>query len=353
VTQSRTPFVSVVMPVRNEGVFIERSLGAVLRQTYPADRMEILVADGLSDDGTPAAIAAMQKSDPRIQLLTNSGRIVSTGLNAALARGRGEIVIRVDGHCEVAPDYVLRCVEHLAKGEADAVGGPLETVGEDELSRTIAIAMSSVFGVGGVAFRTTSGWSGLVDTVAFPAFTRDAIERAGAFDEELVRNQDDEYNYRLRELGGRILLASDVRCRYFSRSSLRSLWRQYFQYGYWKVRVMQKHPAQMRPRQFVPPLFVAGLLLLAAAAPFLVPARWLLAGTAAAYALGVLVATVSSTSRGSLRAVTLLPVAFAAMHFGYGLGFLKGLIAFAGRWGDRATRARLAWARPHAGTELS
>jgi hypothetical protein len=226
-------------------------------------------------------------------------------------------------------------------------------VGEDELSRTIAIAMSSVFGVGGVAFRTTSGWSGLVDTVAFPAFTRAAIELAGAFDEELVRNQDDEYNYRLRELGGRILLASDVRCRYFSRSSLRSLWRQYFQYGYWKVRVMQKHPAQMRPRQFAPPLFVAGLLFLGALAPFFAAARWLLAAAAAAYALGVLAATVSSASRGPGRSLALLPAAFAAMHFGYGLGFLKGLAAFAGRWGDRSTRARLAWARPQPGGELS
>lgn len=352
-SELRLPFVSVVMPVRNEGSFIERSLGAVLRQTYPADRMEILVADGLSDDGTAEAIAALQKADPRVQLLSNSGRIVSTGLNAALARARGEIVIRVDGHCEVAPDYVARCVDHLGRGEAEAVGGPLETVGEDELSRTIAIAMSSVFGVGGVAFRTTSGWTGLVDTVAFPAFTREAIERAGAFDEELVRNQDDEYNYRLRELGGRILLAADIRCRYFSRSSLRSLWRQYFQYGYWKVRVMQKHPAQMRPRQFAPPLFVAGIVLLGVTAPFLAPARWLLAGVAAAYLLGVLAATISSASRGSGRAIALLPAAFAAMHFGYGLGFLKGLVAFAGRWGDRATRARLAWARPPAGQELS
>ncbi len=352
-TEPRLPFVSVVMPVRNEANFIERSLGAVLRQTYPADRMEILVADGLSDDGTAALISALEKRHSNLRLLPNPGRIVSTGLNAALAQARGEIVIRVDGHCEVAPDYVVRCVEHLGRGAADAVGGPLETVGEDELSRTIAIAMSSVFGVGGVAFRTTSGWSGLVDTVAFPAFTRAAIERAGAFDEELVRNQDDEYNYRLRELGGRILLASDIKCRYFSRSSLRSLWRQYFQYGYWKVRVMQKHPAQMRPRQFVPPLFVAGILFLAGLAPFLAPARWLLAGLCAAYALGVLVASVASASRGSGRALSLLPAAFAAMHFGYGLGFLKGLGAFAGRWGDRATRARLAWDRRQTGPELS
>ncbi|HXM76736.1 MAG TPA: glycosyltransferase family 2 protein, partial [Thermoanaerobaculia bacterium] len=205
-------------------------------------------------------------------------------------------------------------------------------------------AMSSAFGVGGVAFRTTHDWSGFVDTVAFPAFTRAAIEKAGAFDEELVRNQDDEYNYRLRELGGRILLSSDVRCRYFSRASLSSLWRQYFQYGYWKVRVMQKHPAQMRPRQFVPPLFVGCVLALTLLA-FSAAARWLLAGVLGAYAVADVLATLASASRGSRRAVSLLPVAFATMHFAYGLGFLKGLLSFAGRWGDRATRATLAWKR--------
>ncbi|MDQ6891361.1 MAG: glycosyltransferase family 2 protein [Acidobacteriota bacterium] len=337
-TEPTLPFVSVLMPVRNEVAFIERSLGAVLRQTYPADRMEILVADGLSDDGTAESVASLTKADARIRLLRNPGKIVSTGLNTALTKARGDIVIRIDGHCEVAPDYVIRCVEHLLRGEADAVGGPLETVGEDELSRTIAIAMSSVFGVGGVAFRTTTGWSGLVDTVAFPAFTRFVIDRTGPFDEELVRNQDDEYNYRLRELGGRILLSASVRCRYFSRSSLRSLWRQYFQYGYWKVRVMQKHPAQMRWRQFVPPLFTGFLLVSALFSPIHALARWLFAGVLAAYLVANLLATFSSVSRGSWPAVALLPVAFAAMHFAYGLGFLRGLIAFRDRWEDRGTQ---------------
>src|SRR5438132_14210048 len=121
--------------------------------------------------------------------------------------------------------------------------------------------MSSAFGVGGSAFRTVSDRTLLTDTVAFPAFTRAALEKAGAFDEELVRNQDDEYNYRLRKLGAKILLASDVHSRYFSRATLPGLWRQYFQYGFWKVRVMQKHPRQMRLRQFGPPLFVATMLM--------------------------------------------------------------------------------------------
>ena len=167
--------------------------------------------------------------------------------------------MRVDGHCEIASDYVRRCVEHLRRGEADGVGGSIETIGATPPSRAIALAMSSRFGVGNSAFRTERAATHLVDTVPFPAYTREMMRRAGPFDEELVRNQDDEFNFRIRELGGRILMAADVRSRYESRGSLRSLARQYFQYGYWKVRVMQKHPRQMSARHFVPAAFVSAL----------------------------------------------------------------------------------------------
>ncbi len=159
-----------------------------------------------------------------------------------------------------ASSYVRRCVEHLLAGGVEAVGGPIETVGETDEAQAIALAMSSWFGVGGSGFRTVKDRATLVETVAFPAYTRQTVQRIGPFDEELVRNQDDEYNYRLLKHGGRILLSPDIRSRYYSRSSLRSLWRQYYQYGFWKVRVMQKHPRQMRWRQFVPPAFVATML---------------------------------------------------------------------------------------------
>ena len=168
---------------------------------------------------------------------------------------------------------------HLSRDAVDCVGGILDTVGETRMARVIAAAMSAPFGVGGSAFRSADATSSarpcvsmLTDTVAFPAFTRDAIARTGWFDEELVRNQDDEYSYRLRRLGGRILLAADMRARYYSRSTMRGLWRQCFEYGYWKVRVLQKHPRQMRARQFVPAMFVAAL---AAGAAVVAIAPWL------------------------------------------------------------------------------
>ncbi len=198
--------------------------------------------------------------------------------------------------------------------------------------------MSSNFGVGGSAFRTINDKSLIVDTVAFPAYTRDAIERAGLFDEELVRNQDDEFNYRLRKLGGRILLASDIRSRYYSRSSARALWRQYFQYGYWKVRVMQKHRAQMCWRQFVPPIFVAALLLSLAMMPFLGPAGWIFLLIVGLYIIATLFASVLAVRKGAWRSLHMLPPIYATLHLSYGTGFIWGLIAFRNRW---MTDARL------------
>ena len=324
------PFVSVLLPIRNEARFIRRCLDSVVAQDYPAERMEIIVADGMSTHATREIAESFKSVFPAIRVIDNPGRIVPTGLNAAIAVARGEIIVRVDGHCEIAHDYVSRSVRHLQTG-VDAVGGPLDTIGETVIARAIAIGMSSPFGVGNSAFRTSPGRTLYADTVAFPAYPRAVLERLGPFDEELVRNQDDEYNYRLRKHGGRILLAADVRAKYFSRSSLRSLWRQYFQYGYWKVRVLQKHPRQMCARQFVPVLFVSALFLSLIAALFsLLPASMPIA-IAASYLLANLFASAraSMTDRPTFG---VLPLVFAILHVSYGAGFLKGLIAFRRRW---------------------
>jgi glycosyltransferase involved in cell wall biosynthesis len=333
------PFVTVIIPIRNEAAYIRRSLDAVLAQDYPPDLIEIIIADGMSDDSTREIIKAMQVKHSNLRLIDNPGRIVPTGMNLALEQARGEIIVRVDGHCEIAPDYVRRCVEHLMHDGVGGVGGPLETLGETFLAQVIALAMSSSFGVGGSAFRTVNDRTMLSDTVAFPAYRRELIERAGPYDEELVRNQDDEYNYRLRKMGAKILLAADVRSTYYSRSSLRSLWRQYYQYGYWKVRVMQKHPLQMRLRQFVPPLFVAALLIALTAASVSVAGRWLLGLVLGAYLVVNLGASIVTARKRDWRGLLLLPLTFAILHLAYGFGFLVGLVKFWNRWGDRQTRA--------------
>ena len=331
------PAVTVILPVRNEINFIERSLGAVLSQDYPSDLMEVIVTDGMSTDGTREVIENLQAQHDNLTVIDNAGKIVPTGLNAALRLAKGQVIIRVDGHCEIATDYVARCVQHLLEDGVEGVGGPIHTIGETTRAHAIALAMSSSFGVGGAAFRTVRDRKMFVETVAFPAYTREAIEKAGFFDEELVRNQDDEYNYRLLELGGRILLSPDIHSRYYSRSSLTSLWRQYFQYGIWKVRVMQKHPLKMRPRHFVPFLFSASLLVSFLLAIFFVIGKWMFGFVLSSYIIANVGASILNFRRGNWRVMALIPITFAILHLAYGFGFMLGLVKFWDRWAKAET----------------
>jgi len=338
-TNKTLPFVSLVLPVRNEATYMARCLRAVLFQDYPLDRMEIIVADGMSDDGTREILNTIRRQSPQLlRLIDNPGRIVSTGLNAAIPKASGEIIIRIDGHCEIERDYVSCCVRHLVEDGFDGVGGPLETIGETPTAETIAIAMGSPFGVGNSGFRTSKSTNDTPDTIPFPAYTRSIIERAGPYDEDLVRNQDDDYNYRLRSLGAKLLLAADVRSRYFSRGSVRSLWRQYFQYGYFKIRVLQKQPKQMRARQFVPPMFAAALLLGLVMTPFTSIARWSLGLLIASYLVCNLTASVLTALRKRPSLPLLLPIVFATIHLAYGFGFLFGFVVFRSQWTERTTR---------------
>ena len=330
------PRVTVVLPVRNEGAFIERSAGAVLAQDYPPERIEVFVADGGSTDGTRAALHEMQARHPNLHVVDNPGGIVPTGLNAAIRRASGDVIVRVDGHTIVARDYVRECVSALERSRAEAVGGRMEADGESPFGQAVAMATSSPFGVGNARFHY-AGSEQFVDTVYLGAWRRQVFERFGGFDEELVRNQDDEFNSRIRAGGGRVFLTPRIRSRYYARSTPRSLWRQYFQYGLWKVRVMQKHPSQMQSRQFVPATFVATLTALAAAAPVLAPARRGLAAVALLYG-GANLAAAAAVFARTRRPADLPRIAavFAILHVAYGAGFLAGLARFIGHWGSPA-----------------
>lgn len=335
---NKLPFVSILIPVRNEGFYISRCIQSVLGQAYPQDQIEILIADGMSDDNTLSLIQDFQTDYTHINVFENPGKIVPTGLNILIPKAKGDILIRVDGHCVIASDYVSNCVRHLQIDDVDGVGGPMQTVGEDFISEVIALAMSSKFGVGNSSFRTETGQTKLADTVPFPAYTREIIRKVGLYDEELVRNQDDEYNYRIRDAGGKILLADDVRSTYYSRGSLAKLWKQYFQYGYWKVRVLQKHPKQMSLRQFVPLAFVLSLTISLILA-LLVPWGWiLLVAILGIYLLSNLAASFAIAKKRGWQFLVLLPFCFAIIHLSYGSGFLSGLFKFWNRWRDKVGR---------------
>jgi glycosyltransferase involved in cell wall biosynthesis len=324
------PFVSVVIPMRNEAAHVAACLEAVLAQEYPRERIEVIVVDGESDDATPAIVRATSQRDGRVRLLSNPGRIVPTAMNIGIRAARGEIITRIDGHTRIAPDYVRVGVETLRRTGADNVGGPMRAVGGGRFGDAVATATSSRFGIGSYFHFGTA--ERVVDTVYMGMWPRRVFERVGLFDEELVRNQDDELSYRIRKEGGRIVLTPAMNSWYQNRQSLRHLARQYFQYGLWKIRVLQKHPRQMSWRHFVPPAFVAVLILLAVLSPAVPAAGASLGALACIYSGAVLAISAAHSLRRGVATWLATALAFVAIHLSWGAGFLVGLFKFAGRW---------------------
>lgn len=318
------PLVSVVMPIRNEESSIGQTVKAALSQDYPAGRLEVLVADGNSNDRTRHILTALSIHHPNLRVVDNPEGIVSTGLNRVIRQARGDIIVRVDGHTVIEPDYVSRCVEALRKSQADCVGGPMRARGTTPFGTAVALVTSSPFGVGGARFHY-SGLEEWVDTVYLGCWWRRTFDRIGYFDERLVRNQDDEFSYRLLDAGGRILLSPGIRSLYTVRGSPGTLWKQYFQYGFWKIEVLTRHPRQARGRHLLPSLFVLALLGSAGASPFLALGRDALLAILAGYGAANLGASLSTARSGGWRLLPDLVLAFAILHLSYGSGFLLGL----------------------------
>jgi len=337
------PAVSLILPCRNEQPFIEACLQSLFAQDLPAGSFEILVADGLSTDGTRAIGARLAAAHACLRVLDNPGRIVPTGLNTAIRAARGPIIVRIDAHTQYAPDYVRQCLAVLHETGADNVGGPWVAHGTGYVGRAVAAAFQSSFAVGGARGHNPH-YTGPVDTVYLGCWRREVFERIGYFDEELVRNQDDEFNLRLQRAGGRIWQSPRIQSWYQPRTSLRALWRQYMQYGYWKVAVVQKHGRPAALRHVVPAVFVGTMLLLPLLA-LLWPRVWGLWGALGLlYSVGTLVASVATAWRRGLTLLPVLPVVFACYHLGYGYGFLRGLWDFV-LWRRPPAEAMLALTR--------
>lgn len=326
--------ISIIIPIRNEENFIRQTIDSILAQDYPQSEVEIIVADGMSTDTTRQIVTSYQQIYPNIKLVDNPGKIVPTGFNHALRQSDGDIVIRIDGHTIIAHDYISKCVETLLRTGTENVGGKMTAVGQNEFAKAVAVATSSPFGVGGSKFHYSNKeeW---VDSVYMGAWPRRVFEKIGLFDEELVRDQDDEFNYRLRENGGRILLSPEIKSEYSVRSSPKSLWKQYFQYGYWKVRVLQKHPMQMSLRHFVPPAFVFGLVVSLILAIFTWFGRSLFTAIVSLYMIANLCVSIYSSAQKEWGHVYKLPIIYTILHISYGLGFFVGLVKFANRWRDK------------------
>ncbi len=333
--ENRTwPRVSIVIPMRNEGPTIERCLRSVLSQDYPEGSMEVLVADGQSTDDSRAKVERIAERDGRVRIIDNPTRIVPAALNRAIRAARGEIIVRVDGHTEVASDYVRRAVECLERTGAQVVGGPMRCAGGGVVGDAIAVATSSRFGIGNSYFHYGDR-EREVDSVYMGVFRRSVFEAVGWFDEELVCNQDDEFNYRVRRAGGRVVMCPRIRSLYRNRTTLCSLARQYWRYGYYKARVLQKHPQTMSWRHAVPPLFVLALVGSLCLWPAGGWGRAPLALIAACYGAGASAVAATAVRRNGARVGCILPLVFTTVHVAWGAGMLAGLWRFRKRWRER------------------
>lgn len=318
--------VSVVIPCRNEEDFILRCLDSVFNSDYPAELIEVLVCDGNSSDKTPALVQEYARQKKGVHYLVNEKITTPFALNLGVTNSQAEVIIILGAHTELATNYISECVAVLNQmPDVWCVGGVLHNVSSDELTASVSLAMSSPFGVGNAHFRTGAK-DGYVDTVAFGAYRKEVFEKIGVFDEELARNQDDEFNFRLLKNGGKIWLTTATSATYYVRSSFQKLFKQYLQYGYWKVYVNKKHKSITTLRQLVPAAFVLTLYALIIMV-ILFPYRWeylvlflgIYGGGASLFALKL---------TESIKQFFAVLFSFFILHTSYGMGYVEGIVNF-------------------------
>jgi glycosyltransferase involved in cell wall biosynthesis len=321
----KNKIVSIIVPCLNERNYIEKFLDDALNQKIGDWILEVIVADGGSNDGTREILDGMVCQFPQLQWIDNPLRIVSTGLNLAIAKASGSVIIRMDVHSHYKIDYVLKCIKTLEDTGATCVGGPWIAKGYTPTQRAIAAAFQSRIGSGGASSRITS-YSGWVDTVYLGAWWRNDLLKLGGFDESLVRNQDDELALRINRQGGRIWQSSEISSNYVPRSSMTALFRQFSQYGYWKIPVILKHRLPASSRHLAPFAFFSVILFLAISSLFWGEARFALLGFIFIYLLALVFGTSAQRTKlnkGDPQWLTI--VAVGVMHIGYAIGFGRAI----------------------------
>ncbi|MGH7232098.1 MAG: glycosyltransferase family 2 protein [Nitrospiraceae bacterium] len=318
---------TAVVPCRNERDYIERCVRSILGQEMPEGNLEVIVVDGLSEDGTPEVLDRLAREYPSLKVLTNPKRTMPAGVNIGIQAARGHYIAVMGAHNRYACDYLSQSVRVLEDTKADNVGGSMICEGGSHLQQAITLAHHSGFSVGGARWHDPQ-YEGPADTVFGGVYRREVFERIGLFDEELARNQDDELNLRLVQHGGKIWHSPRIRSWYRPRQSLKALFRQYVQYGYWRVRVVQKRKAAASVRQFVPGAFVFSLLALPVAGILWSPGWWFWLAVIVSYILCTLGVSLGLAARHGWRFFCTLPPVFACYHIGYGFGFVHGLWDF-------------------------
>jgi glycosyltransferase involved in cell wall biosynthesis len=318
------PLVSVVIPMLNERGRIQHCLDGLEAQAYPIDRIEALVVDGGSTDGSTELVHALQADRPWLRLVHNPDRRASSAFNRGVEAAKGDVIVLLSSHGEVGTDFISRSVDALEETGAGGVGGVLRHEGDDAVSRAIGLAMTSPFGMASpFRYATTRR---VVDTIGHPAYRREVLDEVGPFDEGLERNSDYELNYRIRKAGYELVFDPDIVTVYRPRSTLRELARQFWWYGRWKAHVVRRQPGSLQPRHLAPPAFVA----LAATAPVLArfPAgRFAVAAASVTYAGGLAAAVRAARPRHHEASTAVFVAALPVMHVSWGAGFAATALA--------------------------
>jgi len=332
---NETPFTTIIIPAYNEQDYIGICLKSLVEQDYDKKAIEILVVDGISSDASRRIVREWGQKYAYIKLLDNPKRATAAGVNVGIRAAQGDVIIILGAHSFIAPDFLGESRDCLQKSGADCVGGPLRYVGESSLAKTISLAMASPFGVGNAYFRYSTK-AQFVDTLAFGAYKKAVFDRIGLFDENLIANEDYDLNYRIRKTGGKIFLSPTIKSFYFNQASFAGLWKQYFRYGFWKVRMLCKYPESIAIRQAVPPVFVLSLLLIISLSLFFQPFIYLFLAIISTYLICSLTTSLHIASKQGWRHFPRLPLVFLYLHLGWGSGFLYGLT----KWGAHLKKIR-------------
>jgi glycosyltransferase involved in cell wall biosynthesis len=323
---SKNPEISIVVPCRNEKDYIGACLESILNQQLPSGNLEVIVADGMSWDGTRQIVMKMAAEDRRIRMVDNPLRTTPSGFNVGIRAARGRYVAILGAHTHYASNYVKICIELLEqRSEVCCSGGPIISQGRSHFGRAVAGVMSHPVGVGNAKHRFPD-YEGYAEGACFPIFRKEVFAKVGLYDEIFLRNQDDEFNYRLSRAGEKVFISPRARCTYFVRETPSQLFRQYYQYGFWRVAVLKKHRLPASLRQIVPPLFISMMLLIAILGLTL-PGWWRLTALVLplAYTATLLLVGISQSRKLGWQIAVLFPVAATIMHMAYAAGFLWGL----------------------------
>jgi len=321
-----TPKVSVIIPCRNEKVYIENCVNAILSNDFDATSIEVIIVDGFSDDGTRTIIKDKILKNPSVKLIDNPAKKTPHAFNLGIENSTGEYIIIVGARCVISVNYIRTCIDILYKDTSiGCVGGRVENIYENKRSKLIAYAMSSPFGVGGGNFRIKNK-DGFVDTVGTPAYRKSIFSEIGLFDIQLVRNQDDELNYRLIKNGYKIYFTVKTSLSYYVRADYKKLFRQYYQYGYWKIFINKKHKTITTVRQLVPLIF---LLYLTGGIVLSLFSKWIFFTFSALWLVYIIMGVYSAFQVSRiLRYIPEIIYAFFILHISYGYGYFIGFIRF-------------------------